>query len=57
MTRIFQAISHLKDQPFVLALILINLMFLASGFYILKERSAANERRDAVIERLLEKCK
>jgi hypothetical protein len=49
-------IETLKGQPLALALIVINVLFLAAGIYILREvvggQRSNNERKDALITSL-----
>jgi hypothetical protein len=47
------AVDALKNQPLVLALVLINIIFLIAITFVLHEVSQSIERRDAMIERCL----
>jgi hypothetical protein len=49
--------DNLKGQPLAFGLLLINIIFLGSLIYVMQERSESNERKDALITQLLEKCK
>lgn len=53
-------VESLKDQPLILALIIINLLFLGTFGFILHEiatiTSATNVRRDAVLLDLIKAC-
>ena len=50
-----QVIDGLKASPFVLALIVINVISLAGFGYILHEVSEAIERREALIKACIER--
>jgi hypothetical protein len=49
-------IDALKAQPLVLAVIVINVLFLVGGVYVLHDRATSNERKDALIATLTERC-
>lgn len=52
-----QAVAEdLKSQPLALALVIINLLFLAGGVYTMREISTASARRDQIITDLVRKC-
>jgi hypothetical protein len=57
MQKILATLEHLKGQPMVLALVLINIIFLIAITFILREVSQSIERRDAIIERCLQELK
>jgi hypothetical protein len=46
--------ENFKSQPMVLALILINIIFLVAMTFVLREVSQGLERRDAMIERCIQ---
>jgi len=47
----------LKASPLALALVVINLLFLAWGVHVLNAVSEAGVRRDALLTQLVEKCR
>ena len=53
---ILSTLEHLKGQPVVLALVLINLLFLAWGVYMFSKFTEAAIRRDAMITTLIASC-
>jgi hypothetical protein len=57
MQKLLATLEHLKAQPMVLALVLINIIFLIAITFILREVSQGIERRDAMIERCLQELK
>lgn len=56
MTRLVAALEGLKQNPLALAMVLINLAFLAAGIYILRDIGATMREREARNTTLLEKC-
>jgi hypothetical protein len=55
--RVASTIVHdLRTQPALLALIVINVLFLIGGVYVLHDRATSNERKDALIASLVERC-
>jgi hypothetical protein len=46
--------ENFKSQPMVLALLLVNIIFLVAMTFILREVSQGIERRDALIEHCLQ---
>ena len=46
-------VEALKSQPFVLALLLVNAIFLMVLAFVLQEVSQSIERRDAIIEQCM----
>lgn len=57
MSKIIAALDGLKSNPLALALVLVNLLFLAWGVYLMHSFAAAAERRDVLITQLVERCK
>lgn len=57
MTKLIAALDGLKDNPLALALVLINVLFLLWGYHTLSAFAEAGARRDAMIERVIERCK
>lgn len=53
-------VEALKNQPFILALILVNLLFLGGGLYVAKDflnrLEAANQRKDTLIADMAKRC-
>jgi hypothetical protein len=47
--------ENFKSQPMVLALLLVNIIFLVAMTFILREVSQGIERRDTIIEHCLAK--
>jgi hypothetical protein len=54
MQKILATLDHLKGQPLVLALVLVNIIFLIAMTFVLREVSQSIERKDAMIERCLQ---
>ena len=52
-----QVIEQLRGTPFVLALLVINVIVLAGFAFALHEVANAQERRDAIIGKCLERSK
>jgi hypothetical protein len=50
----------LKSQPLALALVLVNLMFLAGGIYVAKDffqrLESASLRKDTMVEEMMKRC-
>lgn len=57
MVKIIAALDGLKQNPLALALVLVNLLFLAWGVYLMNSFADAAARRDALITSLVERCK
>lgn len=52
-----QAVARdLRSQPLALALVLINVLWLAWGGYTMREISSAATRRDQILLQLAEHC-
>ena len=51
-----EIIEGLRHQPLVLALVLVNLLFLVGFTLMLREVSQAVERRDALISDIAKRC-
>jgi hypothetical protein len=49
-------VENLKGQPLVLALVVINLLFVALSFYTYRSIATSVERRDKIITDLIERC-
>ncbi|QOG23167.1 hypothetical protein [Bradyrhizobium sp. SEMIA] len=49
-------VASLQAQPRALALVILNVLFLASFMLMLREISASSQRRDQVMIRLVERC-
>ncbi|QOZ68895.1 hypothetical protein [Bradyrhizobium arachidis] len=49
-------VASLQAQPLALALVLLNVLFLAGFMLMLREISASAQRRDEVMMRLAERC-
>jgi hypothetical protein len=52
-----QVIENLRDTPFVLALLVINIIVLAGFAFTLHEVGNAIERRDAIVKACVEKAR
>jgi hypothetical protein len=50
-------VSSLKDKPLALALVVVNVLFLAVTSYVLSSVKASTERRDKLITDLVTNCK
>ena len=49
-----QSLGHdLARQPVVLALVIVNVIFLAAGLYLLRDIGKAVERKDALLAQLI----
>jgi hypothetical protein len=50
----------LKGQPLALALVLVNLTFLAAGIYVAKDffsrLESASQRKDLMVEEMMKRC-
>jgi hypothetical protein len=51
-----KVIAGLRDQPFMLALLVINLVFLISLMLVFREIASTVERKDALVVQLLQQC-
>ena len=50
-------VAHsLKDHPFALAIVVINVLFILSAAWTLRSIAQAGERRDALIAQLVKEC-
>jgi CDP-diacylglycerol pyrophosphatase len=49
-------VHDLRSQPILLALVVINVLFLAGTMYIWREVSQSVERKDALLATLTERC-
>jgi hypothetical protein len=53
-------VEALKSQPLALALVLVNLMFLAGGIYVAKDffqrLESASLRKDTMVEEMMKRC-
>jgi len=50
-------VAHsLKDHPFALAIVVINVLFIVSAAWTLRNISHAAERRDALISQMAKDC-
>lgn len=53
-------LETLKNQPLILAVILLNLVFLGGGLFVAKEflgrLDSANQRKDALIADMAKQC-
>jgi uncharacterized membrane protein YidH (DUF202 family) len=57
IVRVAGSIVHeLRHQPLVLALIILNVLFLASTILMWREVSAAVERKDALLTTMAKEC-
>jgi hypothetical protein len=55
--RVANTVVHdLRSQPLALALVVINVLFLIGGIYVLHDRAKSNDRKDALIATLTERC-
>jgi hypothetical protein len=54
--RLIAIADALKGNPLALALVVINLAFVAVGVFALREISAAVERKDARLAELMKDC-
>jgi hypothetical protein len=50
-------VSSLKDKPLALALVVVNVLFLAVTSYVLSSVKASTERRDKLITELVTNCR
>lgn len=48
--------NSLKDHPLTLAIVIINVLFIASAAWTLRSIAQAGERRDALIAQLVKEC-
>ena len=49
-------VHGLRDHPFTLAIVVINVLFIVSAAWTLRSIAQAGERRDALIAQLVKEC-
>lgn len=49
-------IEAMRSQPLGIALVVISLMWMLWGGFVMREIGNAVERRDAIIQQLIEQC-
>lgn len=50
-------VSTLKGHPFALVIIVINVLFIAASTWTMMNIAEAGERRDKLIEQMVQNCK
>ena len=50
-------VSHLRDHPFALVIVIINVLFIGASTWTLKAIADAGERRDLLIAQMVRDCR